>query len=422
MPAATPEGAEAARRLGEARALYEVGVAALERGDARASEALRQGASIAPIEPSLYLRLARACRDHGATARAVDFYRKYLAEGPAAAEAAAVQAELTTVSEALDDPFSPPGAPNELPLRALGFGALALGVATVAVARHQRRRIRLAALLGRHPERAASFAYFAGTLRHELLKHRIAPLRSQGPSGRVAPAEPLERAWRRHVDALGAALGLRPDWIRREPMFRAADRAVARLGEEERGGEELAPDRDALETLAALDRALVGWCRLARRTLIDGDLFERLVRSLRDERVGGRLGVEVEVVLHEQALVASIFHDDLLLVLRNLARNAISVTAELEVKAIRIESGVLIDETGAEWVRIAIHDASVRRPERGVRASDRGLGIVTDTLERYGGALVEVPPAAGFLKAFAISLPRAEDDLGGAAAQALVAA
>ncbi len=408
LDAATPSGAEARRKLEAARAVYEEGVAAFERGDGRASETLRRGASIAPIEPSLYLRLARACRDRGATARAADFYRKYLAETLDVPESTQVERELAALGAELNDPFLPPRERiGALPWLA-GSAVLTLLLAAVVVAQRRRRRLGLAALLGRHPERAASFAYLAGTLRHELLKHRIAPLRSADTSALVAPAEPLERAWRRHLDALAAALGLPPPAMRREPLFRAAELAILRLDRQERRADAAPPDREALDTLATLDRALVDWCRLARRTCIDGALMERLVRSLRDEQVGGRLDVEVEVALAGGPLYAGIFHDDLLLVLRNLARNAIEASVDATPKRIRIETAALLDEAGEEWIRIAIHDPSSRRPDRSQRVIDRGLGIVQDTLERYGGALVEVQPAAGYAKAIAASLPRAE--------------
>src|SRR5438105_4020692 len=62
---ASAEGRTARRRLDEAELRYRAGIGLLGAGDPGAREALRAGVEIAPMDPALYLPLARACRDRG---------------------------------------------------------------------------------------------------------------------------------------------------------------------------------------------------------------------------------------------------------------------------------------------------------------------------------------------------------------------
>lgn len=399
---------EAAERLTRAAALYEDGLRALEAGAADATERLRAGAEVAPIDPALYPRLARACRAQGAIVRAADFYRKYLAEteeGPTRAE---VASELAEIGREIGDPFSTPSPRPLAPIVALALAVVALAVILLL-----RRRVRLDRLLARHPERAPSFAYLANVLRHELLKHRIGSWRGGGPSAPRVMAEPIERAWRRHLDGIGAALGLPRAWSLREPCFRRAERAMSVLARAERDA--VAPPTWALDALRRLDAQLVAWTRLLEHTRVDRALLESTVDSLRDERPARSLPVAIDIVSAESAPTAMVFRHDLLLVLRNLVRNAIA-EAERSGGGVRIDAHVHVDPAGQAWVRVLVHDGSLERPPA-VGPADRGLGLVRETLERYGGALLEVGPAAGYRKALAISLPSAELDAPQLAAQ-----
>src|SRR5882724_10037198 len=89
-----------ARRV-EAERHYRAGIAHLGAGDlAAAREEMHRGTQLAPMDPALYLPLARACRDRGLTQRAVEFYQKYLSSSPADAVAAA---ELGAIDAEFDD-------------------------------------------------------------------------------------------------------------------------------------------------------------------------------------------------------------------------------------------------------------------------------------------------------------------------------
>jgi hypothetical protein len=266
--------------------------------------------------------------------------------------------------------------------------------------------VRVEQILVAHPERATAFVYLANVLRHELLKHRLAPHRGERLLVDAQPIDPLSSAWHRHVDMLAAALGLPRARLLREPHFRYAERAVAAIERAEQAAGAVAPAH--LRALAALDLALVGWSRRIERTELDAGLLERLVESLRDERPGRRLAAEVELAVGPP-LAALMLRSDLLLVLRNVARNAIAAAEAQHARAIRIVTRVHLDETGQEWARVVVHDPSPARPPA-ESPVDRGLGLVRATLERYGGALVEVAPDDGFAKALAVSLPCAEPD------------
>ncbi|MBX3270261.1 MAG: hypothetical protein KF729_08365 [Sandaracinaceae bacterium] len=90
---ATPEGREAHRLLAEAEPLYREGIERVEAGDADARDTFERAVRTAPMDPVLYLPLARAFRDQGTQApdnphlfiRAAEYYRKFLAFVPATA-------------------------------------------------------------------------------------------------------------------------------------------------------------------------------------------------------------------------------------------------------------------------------------------------------------------------------------------------
>jgi hypothetical protein len=398
---------EASHRLAEAEVLYQDGVERLEQGRPDAGERLRRGAEIAPIAPPLYLRLARACRTQGAWVRAADFYRKFLAEAPEPRARAEAEAELSQLAGEMGDPFSQ-RQNDAIARRAIAAISVVALLALVVAALLLRRggRLRVDDILAEHPERATAFVYLANVLRHELIKHRLAPLRG-GDSTHAGSLDPIVVAWHRHLDAIAAALGLPRARLLREPSFRSADHAIVAIGRAEAVRKEV--PAEALRALAAFDRRLVDCARRIERTSLDRALLTRLVESLRDERPGRRLEVEVELGEADGTIAALMLSSDLLLVLRNVARNAIAAAAKQGAPAIRIDTRVHLDETGQEWARVVVEDPSpARLPSNS--PPDRGLGLVRATLARYGGALCELTPSPGWQKALAISLPRAEPD------------
>jgi signal transduction histidine kinase len=381
--------------------LYREGVDELARGEDGTAR-LRAAAQIAPIDPRLYLPLARACRERGAGARAADFYRKLLAENVDEQDRRAARRELAQLGE-VADPFA------LTPARSPAWVVAPITIlAVLGIALWLRRRggLRVDELLRLHPERAAAVAYQIGVLRHELLKHRLAPLRHGAST--APPSDPIAAAWHRHLDVLAAALGTTRARLFADPSFRAAGVAIRALAAAESRGV-LAPN-DALAALQGFDRRLAAWARAGEHTTLDSAWLDRLVDSLRDEHAGRRLAVHVEVEAPVASLHVAVLSQDLMLVLRNLTRNAITACEREGATKVRITTAVHVDDTGGEWARVVVHDPSdARLPPRAAEDERwRGLGLVRATLERYGGALVEVPPASGFKKALAASLPRAD--------------
>jgi hypothetical protein len=94
LDAATPWGSQAAARLAEADAGYRRGIARLGAGQPDAREALAAAAALGPMDPALYLPLARACRDRGLDERAATLYRTFLSQAPPGRDADDAHAEL----------------------------------------------------------------------------------------------------------------------------------------------------------------------------------------------------------------------------------------------------------------------------------------------------------------------------------------
>ncbi|HEX2573541.1 MAG TPA: hypothetical protein VH877_28585, partial [Polyangia bacterium] len=221
----TPMGQEARRRLTEAEQHYRRGIALLDHGQPGARDEFEQGLALAPMDPALYLPLARAYRRQQLPMRAVTFYSRFLAALPDHRDAREAQDEWTEI-----DPGAPlwgpgPGpdttaelddhqaAPLGSALVLLGGGAagLLLLLGGLVLTARQRRTFTLAAWVAERPELHPGLAYAIGCLRHELLKHRagaaVEALR-QAPAGEATEArrvefvralllgdEPLAAAW-----------------------------------------------------------------------------------------------------------------------------------------------------------------------------------------------------------------------------------
>src|SRR5262249_13965214 len=156
----------------EAGQHYRKAIRLLAAGDPAAREEFRLATSIAPIEPELYLPLARACRDRGLDQRAAEYYKKDLASKDPA-EASEASRELAELDADLDVAFdAQPAWPITV---AIVVGAVAVAIfviggaaAWLAWMRALRRRLTLARLVAENPELQPAIAYLCGCLRHEL--------------------------------------------------------------------------------------------------------------------------------------------------------------------------------------------------------------------------------------------------------------
>ncbi|MCB9612091.1 MAG: hypothetical protein H6722_06500 [Sandaracinus sp.] len=440
----TSAGRDAHERLERAASRYREGVERLERGEGGAREALAEGARIAPIDPALYLRLARACRDRGIDLRAAEYYSKFLAAVPEGPDARAAREELRALDPTLAGVFDPPApnaalvpAPPDLPASDPWLAALAgllVGIVLgagglVAGVRWRRRGMPFEQLLATSPEVHPAAAYLVGSLRHELLKHRIGATRDAlDPSARGGDAERLEflhrrlygepslaAAWRGHVDAFERALGPRVD-LGRDRAFRKAARAIVALGRLEprvarRDPAVLTELRRHHDVLVAFDARLAELVRDLVRTRVDEALVREVVDAVRGEHSAGSVALDALDVCAPDGVVLEVFRVDLVLILKNVIRNAVLAVGRAEPPrhvAVRVE--LEMEPTGDETVRLRVLDSSPEELDPEVlfdRRVDRGLGLVAAAVRRYGGAIdVEPEREAPFTKAVVVSFFR----------------
>ncbi|MFT5356070.1 MAG: hypothetical protein ACI9KE_003293 [Polyangiales bacterium] len=440
----SPEGREAKRRLNAADQHYRLGIARLERGEEGARADLAAGVAIAPINPALYLPLARACAAQGLTLRAAEYYTKYLTAFPESDSAEAARDELSELDPRLAGVFQTnPIAPEEAHESATPWGTLFAGalfgmaltlVFGVLYRWFGGRGMRLAQLVDKSPEFHPSVAYLVGSLRHEFLKHRIGAaadsLRENKDTDRVFLRErlyggqPLRGAWEGHLLAFEGALGHRVD-LRRDPWFRRADRAVrtiARLEDAISSGSKRAMNRltRAHRTLMELDAHLASMIGDLARTLVDETLMEEVVLAVRSEHGAGaieldRLEIEAPRPREESeegAVLLDVFRVDLVLILKNILRNAVlAVGAEEQPRHIRFAVAVMMEDTGEETVTFEVHDSSNETFDPEIlfdRRIDRGLGLVAAAVHRYGGTIDVVSSEQPFAKRVVVSFFRAD--------------
>jgi signal transduction histidine kinase len=442
IDARSAQGSEARRLIAQAETHYRRGIAELERGEPGARESLQRGTAIAPMDPALYLPLARACRDRALPLRAAEFYRKYLAFAGNAPGAAEVARELGALEAGLDGIFDPvtPAPPRALPsplwltLLTVPVGLFVFGASWL---RRRRPRRSLIDLARESPELQPAIAYLVSCMRHELFKHRINAARlafAAAPAAgaerafavkRLYHGEPLVLAWTGHLAAILRALGPRFDLVRTDPAFRAAQRALNQVGRLElplRRGDPGALERltQALERLQAFDRGLAELVVDIERTRIDGALLREVVAAVQSEYAAGSVTLD-EVVIDEPPadVWVSAYRIDLMLVFKNVVRNAIlAVGARPSPRKIGIDVRVDIEPTGEEMIRVRVRDTSpeLLDVEALVGRRERGLGLCASALQRYDGGIESEPGGDGYAKAVVVRLFRALE--GGAVEEA----
>ncbi|HJK91734.1 MAG TPA: hypothetical protein RMH85_26140 [Polyangiaceae bacterium LLY-WYZ-15_(1-7)] len=439
----TAPGREAHARLEAADAHYRRGLGALESGEDGAREALAEGAARAPMNPAYYLRLARATRDRGIALRAAEYYSKYLAAFPDGPDSDAARRELRQLDPQLAGVFDPPGeptaaaaleAPRENEPWLIALGGLVLGVlSTITVTQVARwlrlRGISLERLVRTAPEFHPAVAYLVGSLRHELLKHRFGAagdaLRGDAPPpeqlaflrDRLFGGTPLVEAWEGHLIAFERALGARVD-LRRDRAFRRAGRAVRTIARLERPlrderAEAIPKLARAHARLVEFDAYLAELVRDLVRTRVDEALLREVVDAVRAEHSAGQVELDaVEVEAPEEEVLVDVFRADLVLVLKNVVRNAVlAVGRGAAPRRLRVDVVLELEPTGDETVQLRVLDSSEEALDPAVlfdRRVDRGLGLVAAAVHRYGGT-IDVAEVAreGFAKAVVISFFRA---------------
>ncbi|HEX6835397.1 MAG TPA: hypothetical protein VF334_02435, partial [Polyangia bacterium] len=100
LDATTDAGRRAHEALAQSDAEYRRGIALLSDGDDANARVLFERASArAPIDPALYLPLARACHRRGLDERAAALYQRLIAAAPAGADAEVARRELRALGD-----------------------------------------------------------------------------------------------------------------------------------------------------------------------------------------------------------------------------------------------------------------------------------------------------------------------------------
>ena len=454
----SPQGQKAQGRLAQAAAQYRQALQLLQSGQPGAREALRRGKALAPMDPQLFLPLARALRAQENDDLAAQFYRGFLRHLPTSPDAVTARAELEQLErDRAPQPDDPALSQGGLRFTPLGLGLLvALSVAGLAIGlflARNRRGQGLAAIMQQHPELQPALAYALGTLRHELLKHRIgtatqlqarsAPLSDDDlrflcrqlygggegereGRGDQAVGKGLRDAWDDHVRRVARVVGCAPAQLLREPGFARAQQAITQLLRCEpavRRGQRSVLRRvaGAEATLRSFDAQLATLLARMQRTELSVELFQQALSAVQSE------AAVADVVLDDLQLVApqgdlrivvAVYQTDMLLVLRNLLRNALRALSNSPPPR-RLAVDVLSEllPTGEELVRLRVHDSALGSiPEdrlRGTAAQPqgpRGLDLVRMTVQVYGGSLAVEKGLPGYRKCVVVRLFRLLDD------------
>ena len=421
-----PSGARARQALALADGEYRRGIALLSAGDVVAARALlEEAARRAPIDPALYLPMARACQARGLEERAAAMYRKFLAQAPDGADAAAARRELVALGDDIGASFDPPRAGAAWPWWPVGAAGVVLLAAAVTLLRLRRwRSTSLATLAMENPELEPAIAFLVGCLRHELLKHRIIAIgdavravadgrleeaERRFLSRRLYGGEPLAVAWAGHLGAFMRALGPRFDLVRRDPQFKSADRAIATIASAEGGlarGDRETAGRvlEAHARLVELDAALGQLTARLQQVVIDEPFLRSLVDDVRREPA--RAAVEMEVLPPSQPVAVECYRFDLELVLRNVVRNAMAAAAGgPSPPRVSVSVALGLEPTGDEIVRVFVRDTNPSPlPPPSPLGEGRGLALVYAALQRCDGSLSIEPGGDGFAKCVVVRL------------------
>ncbi len=437
------QGHDALVRMREADTHYREGIRLFASAEEGAREALAQGRSLAPMDPELYFPLGEACLEREIPLRAAQYFTKYLGALPHGAHSSDAREHLYTLDPELAGVFDPIGEPSRVPSHAPGghplallllgaFLGVALGAGLVLGAQAARNRgVSLSKLIDARPEVHPSVAYLVGSLRHELLKHRIGAVRDalEGDGAlaehleflrqRLFAGKPLVDAWEGHLVAFRRALGPRVD-LRRDRRFRDAAKAIqaianaeAELMEEVPSDQTIRGLRRSHERLLEFDAWLASLVGGLVRTEIDESLLHEIIDAVRAEHAAGNVILSsCEVQCTDELVEVEIFRADLVLVLKNIVRNALLAMHRENVPGmLKMHVDVELEPTGDETIRIATLDTSPESPDSSIlfdRRVDRGLGLVAAAIHRYGGAIEveEQSEESAYRKAVVVSFFR----------------
>ncbi len=447
----SPQGVLARERLSLGAQHYQQALRYLQQGLPGAREELLAGKAIAPMAPQLCLPMARALREQKNDYLAQQFYRSFLRHLPHDKEAPIAKQELAQLeTEMLVLAMDPEQQESSRSLwtseliRLLGLGVtllvVLLGVLAFALRLRLRRDRSLRALAEQNPELQPALTYLIGTLRHELLKHRIGAASQllsslTAQQGKLSSEQiqflhqrlyggvPLAAVWQEQLQSFQRALRLERSLTAFDRGFAQADRAMLRLIRSEKpllqGQPRVIEQLAAAESeLLQFDRSLATLLRQMQRTVIDGQLLAEAAHAVRSEHRAAQVSLdELQLIPPVEHVEVAVYRVDLLLVLKNLIRNAILAVGHSELqRRIAVDVQIELLDTGEELVLLRVHDSCPDRipPERlmgtdAVVYKPRGLDLVRMTLRVYGGTLSEAEGLPGFSKCVVAQLFRVLD-------------
>lgn len=432
IPPETVTGREARERLKRADRHYQKSLDLLQQGeDEAAFGEIARGRETGPIDPHLYLEVGDIMRNRGWREQAVRYYGRYLAFMNQAGEPidAETLRDITLYIAGGDPEFAPPPQPesNWTPL-VVGAGVVVVALLASILMFLWRGRT-LTELIDESPELHPRIAYAVGCLRHELLKHRLGALgdtvgvlrtrKGLTPGqlsylrDRLFGGESLTRLWRIYLDTFDRLSGQRLNLNRRDREFRRAGQAVRTLeglqSKFEQPSEQFAEKLEGLrQQISHFDRHLRSVADRLCRSRVDGQLLREAVFSVQGEPRAADIRLdEIHFAEPPPEVYVEVFRTDLLIVLRNLVRNAILALGRQESSArvLGLEVELRTEPTGDESVLIKVLDTSpelVTTADIYGRRLDHGLGLVAAAVTRYDGSVFVEPGSDQWRKAVVV--------------------
>lgn len=418
-----------------------IGLEKLHEGrDQDAREYFRKGMDIGPFDPHHYFELAEIYYGRDLYAQAIRYcgtYLDFMNKRRETVDRYAWEKCIEIITRPTGGPSNPePRAPE--PRETPWTVSVAIGLGLVAVFAifflfYYRSGKTLKELIHESPDLHPRIAYALSCLRHELLKHRLGALGDvvcalQSREGltekqlkylrdRLYGGESLSGLWRIYVEIFDRIAGRRLHLDRRDREFRRAWLAVRslenlrdRLAEPD---EQLAGRLDSLrQQIDGFDRHLKWLSDRLCRTAVDGKLLREAVFSVQSEPRAAAVQVdEIRFSQPPDDIFVEVFRSDLLIILRNLVRNAIFALGEQDEnrRVLSLEVELRPEPTGDESVLIKVFDTSpevMTTEDIYGRRFDRGLGLVAAAVTRYDGS-VFVENGRGEFKAVVVRFFRA---------------
>jgi tetratricopeptide (TPR) repeat protein len=408
---------------------YLAGIERYASGDfIGAQKALAEGAKLAPIDPLHYFTLAEIYDERGLFDRAAKYYGKGIDALPKSPEAKAARDRLSALeTDPLDSPtVGPESAASSRHYPAIIAVSVALLALIVFLWSRYGVGVSLSRLVDRNPELHSAVAYLIGSVRHELLKHRLGAVsdvirgfetQRAGEAqrkflfSRLYGGVPVHEAWQAHLSAFRGALGHKLN-LNRDRAFVKAGRAIKTIARLRAPLSEKRPSSagrlaGAHRQLALFDQYLASLQTRLVRTRVDDALLAQVVDEVRGEYALSTVALdELAIQPLSFPFLIEIQRSDLQLILRNIVRNAIiAVSRQDSNRRVGLTVAVTLEVTGEESVSIAVQDSS-DEPLSAETISNRGLstglGLVMTAVRRYGGAMTVKPLGGRYKKEVAI--------------------